>query len=93
LAHSRTIRKLTFGVNPLREGLAFVIGQVAGGEHTGYKISTLQEDTQALMLYGKSKYNIYIIDRSLEEVLWKSFVGVPVSVEYFLPGEKEIITI
>jgi hypothetical protein len=89
LYQKRTIRKLTFGANPLKEGLAFVVGQSAVGHESGFSISTLSESDVDVFEGGLKRYDLYIIGADFEEVLWKSFVGVPVAIEYFLPDEKE----
>jgi hypothetical protein len=89
LTYPRTIRKLTFGVNPLKEGLAFVVGQPAMGYESGFNISTLTESDANVFEGGLKRYDLYIIGADFEEILWKSFVGVPVAIEYFLQDDRE----
>lgn len=85
--HSRVIRKAVFGDNPLN-GMALVVNGLAVGE-SGYRVSSISEDNENHFVYGIVRYNIYIQKGKDEEVLWKSFERVPVSLEYYLPGHLE----
>jgi len=94
--HSRVIRKITLGHNPLNDGLALVLYQSAGPRHFGYKITAIRENDQNHIEYGITRYTVYIQKGDLkagkwvgegEEVVWKEFERVPVSIEYKLPGD------
>lgn len=95
MLHSRSIRKIIFGQNPLTGGLVFVVGNTFVQNKERYRIVSAEEDAQFFNEYGEIRYNVYIkkLGRVEEEVVWKSAIGVPVTIEYFLPGEQDVITV
>jgi len=86
--HSRTIRKITLGLNPLREGLAFALGSSAGKKGSGYTITAIREDDQNHLEYGITRYIVYIKKEQGPEAVWKTFERVPVLIEYMTPDEE-----
>jgi len=86
------IRKITIGSNPKDNGIAFQIANRAGND--GYIISNIIEDTNNFFSLGAVRFLVFIkLPNSDKEFLWKSFQGVPTSVEYFLPTEDYIVII
>lgn len=86
------IRKITIGSNPKDNGIAFQVGNKAGND--GYIISNIVEDTNNFFSFGSVRFLVFIkLPNNSREFLWKSFQGVPTSVEYFLPTEEYIVII
>jgi len=80
------IRKLTLGSNPKDSGIAFQVGNRAGNDE--YFISQILEDTNHFFSFGSVRFLVFIShNNSKDSFLWKSFQGLPTSVEYFLPSE------
>lgn len=90
--HSRTIRKITLGDNPLDRGLALVVGHSAGPRRLEYKISAIREDDQNHIEYGITRYTVYIQKDDELEIVWKQFERVPISIEYGIPGDGPDVT-
>ena len=84
------IRKIILGQNTLN-GLAFTGGQRAGREEEGKSISCIVEDSDHYYNFGKVRYFIYYKDKAGEEKLWKSFVDIPVTIEYSSSGENNLV--
>lgn len=78
---------LTVGEDPFK-GMAFLIGQPAAGRNSGFKITYIKEDSQHYEEFGVIRYTVYVKKDGEEEVEWKSYERVPVSIEYFLPDGK-----
>lgn len=80
------IRKISIG--DIKEGITYKVGQeMLGGRIT---IESIVKDMEYLTKYGISKYDVYVSrsDNPLHVRIWKSFEGVPVSVEYDLEEES-----
>ena len=90
MLHTRTIRKIIFGQNPLNEGLVFVVNQSVKHDGKMYTVIGIEEDGQYFREYGDIRYNVYIKrhGKGYEEAVWKSAVGVPVVLEFELPGDE-----
>jgi hypothetical protein len=81
------IRKLTLGSNPKDNGIAFQVGNRAGGDE--YIISEILEDTNHFFSFGSVRFLVFIQSVSNNQTfLWKSFQDLPTSVEYFLPSDS-----
>ena len=94
MLHSRRIRKIIFGQNPLNGGLVFAIpgGFTYNGKR--YDITLIEEDAQYFREYGTMRFNVYLKRKGEEEFVWKSATNVPTVIEYAMPGDKEdIITV
>ena len=85
---SRKIRKVTIGDNPFAGGQAFLVGRPPMKESM-YLISEIIEDSNALILSGISRFNVYISEKGGEHFLWKAFERVPILIEYYLPDDKD----
>jgi len=92
MSHIREIRKITIGFEP-KDAMAFVIGQIAAGKDSGYRVSSIIEEQKHFILFGVKRYNVYIATIKGDDVMWKSFESVPVTLEYFLPKDGEDITV
>ncbi len=88
--HSRQIRKIAFGQNPLNGALAFTHGKEFNHEGKWFKVSSIEEDAQYFAEYGSMRYNVYLIPmkKGAEEFVWKSAINVPVVIEYYLLTDK-----
>ncbi len=92
MSHIREIRKITIGFDP-KDAMVFLVGQIAAGGKSGYRVSSIIEEQKHFILFGIKRYNVYIATLKGDEVMWKSFEGVPVTLEYSLPGDVEDITV
>jgi hypothetical protein len=92
---SREIRKITLGENPLAGGMVFVVGKDAVSPSSGYIISSITEDTNNYVFFGITRYNVYIKLRKVgsDELLWKAFERVPVTIEYSLPNDIDTVIV
>jgi hypothetical protein len=75
------IRKIVLGTNPV-QGLSFVVGnEVRRG--TGKIVSSIIEELNNYHKFGVVRYWVYYKDNgSDKEYVWKSFVNIPVLIEY-----------
>ena len=80
------IRKITIG--DLKEGITYKRNQkMLGGILT---IVDIVKDEAFFREYGKIRYDIYICKNNSEySRLWKSFIDVPVGLEYDIEIEKQ----
>ena len=92
MSHSREIRKIIIGRDPLKEGMALLIGKFVDKKET-YRISSIIEETNHFLIFGIKQYNVYIATRQGDEVLWKSFEGLPVTIEYGFPGDNDEVIV
>lgn len=96
MLHSRTIRKIIFGSNPLNGGLVFAINGEFRHDGKKYRITSIEEDAQYFKEYGTMRYNVYLkpLVKNEEEFVWKSAINVPTTIEYGMPGEDvDVVTI
>lgn len=95
MLHSRRIRKIIFGQNPLNGGLVFAIP--GGFNHDGnrYKITSIEEDAQYFREFGTMRYNVYLkrLGKDQEEFVWKSATNVPTVIEYAMPDDDDVVTV
>jgi hypothetical protein len=84
-----TIRKITLGTNPLM-GLAFTVGQEAI-KGSGNTVSQIIEDTDNYYSFGTVRYFVYYKTKKGDEKLWKSFVEIPVIIEYDENGNEQYV--
>lgn len=84
LRHGGEIRKITFGVNPLKEGVVFVVGKPAPGMRT-HVITGIIEDTQNHLIYGTVRYIVLakrVEESDDKEKVLRAFERIPVMIEY-----------
>lgn len=84
------IRKIVLGTNP-KDGLSFSIGQEIQKVGSGNKISLILEDENNYHRFGVVRYWIFFKTEKGEEVLWKSFSGVSVTIEYDINDKSKFI--
>lgn len=83
------IRKISFG--DLKDGLAYKVGQsMFGGKLT---ITAIVQDDLFFNEYGKVRYDVYV-KKIGEDVstMWKSFIDLPIGIEYNMDNTQENAT-
>lgn len=92
LIHSPEIRKITIGAEPLNNGFTAFIDQLLFKGNGGFRVSKIVEDSQNYINFGVLRYYIYIKAEGQPERKWKSYMGIPVSLEYDTKSEITIIS-
>ncbi len=88
MRHSRVIRKIVLGPNPLN-GLAYVVGQAPANSMPRYKVTAILGFEEN----GITKYNIYLRKGNGDEYVWKCADGLPALVEYINPEGEDVVTV
>lgn len=83
------IRKITFG--DLKDGLTYKVGQNMFSN--SIRITAIIQDDAYFQEYGKVRYDVYVI-RSGESVsqMWKSFIDLPIAIEYNMNPQEDYAT-
>ena len=76
------IRKIVLGTNPV-QGMAIVVGITEVNlKGQVFKVSQIIESTDNFFLFGSVRYFVFYRIGNGQERLWKSFINVPISIEY-----------
>jgi len=78
-----SIRKIIIGADPLK-GLAVVVGQRHEAKG-GIEITHIVRDEANYYYFGIVRYMIYAKKSDGTKFIWKTFEGVPVTVECEIP--------
>lgn len=73
------IRKITVG-NDLKTGMHYVVGSVIGD----MTISRIEEDIYDNFFLQNKSYIIFVTKDGVNELAWKKFDKLPISIEYKL---------
>ncbi len=81
------IRKISIG--DLKQGITYKVGQeMLGGKIV---IKSILLDPESTISLGSSKYNIMVQEEGSDVIrLWKSFIGMPVAIEYDIKQEEYV---
>jgi len=80
------IRKISIG--DIKEGITYKVGQRMMGDRI--LIEQILPNLEALESMGVVQYDIYVSEKDSDSVrLWKSFIGVPTSIEYDISLEAD----
>lgn len=83
------IRKISFG--DLKDGLAYKVGQsMFGGK---LLITAIVQDDIYFSEYGKVRYDVYVRKNNEDiSMMWKSFIDLPIGIEYDMDNQEENAT-
>lgn len=86
------ILKIIAGPNPIN-GFATYVGQPQSiGKDKDYKVTQIIEDTQSFIHFGVKRYKIYIKSNTSEEILWRVYENVPITILYDVNSANTIIS-
>jgi len=88
MKHSRTIRKIVLGPNPLN-GLAYVVGYPPANSMPQFKVTGIL----GFVENGIDKYNIYLRKMDDYEYIWKSAESIAARVEINNPEGEDVVTV
>ena len=79
------VRKISIG--DLKNGITYKVGQEMGGGRM--TITEIKLDVETTDEIGTTKYDITVMEHGSEyHRKWKSFIGMPVTVEYDIDEEQ-----
>lgn len=83
------IHKIVVGNDQLN-GLVFKVGQEAI-KGSGNIVHLIIEDEAHYHLFGTVRYYVFYKTKDNVEKLWKSYIGVPIGIEYDTNNEKSYV--